>query len=182
MIYCGLDMSITSPGLTIIDGDSIEYYFRYDIPKRKKVDIPSSFHPYPTCDSKDDMYRYIDNANWIMKCINGREAAVVIEGYALGATGRVFNIAENCAVTKYVLHQAGIPIHIYGPGTIKKFATGNGVAKKGLMIHHFEKETSMDLYKIFNKESASSPLSDIADSYFMAQFCKKLYNSQISIS
>jgi hypothetical protein len=173
MIYVGLDMSINSPGLTIIDGDSIEYHFRYDMPKRKKVVLPDNFFAYPICDSKDDMTRYVDNADWIMDKIAGREAVVCIEGYAMAAQGRVFNIAENCAVTKYELYKAGIQTLIQSPGSIKKFATGNGAAKKGLMLYHFQRDTGIDLYAIFGRDTAVSPLTDIADSYFMAKFAQK---------
>ena len=172
MIYVGLDMSITSPGLTVIDGDKIEYHFRYDFPKRKKITLPDNFFPYPTCESKDDMTRYVDNADWIMSVIGDREAVVCIEGYAMAAQGRVFNIAENCAVTKYRLFQKGIKTIIASPATIKKFATGNGTAQKGLMLYHFEHKTGLDLYKFFDRGTAVSPLTDIADSYFMARYAE----------
>lgn len=179
MIYVGLDMSINSPGLTIIDGETIEHHFRFDFPKRKKITLPENFFPKETCDkSQEDMVRYIDNAEWIISCINGREAVVVIEGYAFGATGsRIFNIAENCAVTKYRLFQEKIPVFIYTPGTIKKFATKNGAAKKGLMVDRYEKETGNDLYEIFQKNNPDSPLSDIADSYFMAKYAQTFHRT-----
>ena len=173
MIYVGIDYSIRSPAVCIIDGDKIEHHFRFDYPKRKKVELPENFFPEPTCDSLEDMYRYINNAEWVLKCIGDREAKVVVEGYAFGANGNVFNIGENCAVMKYMLYQRGIKVDTPSPGTIKKFFTGKGNATKEFMVWTFEQKTSIDLYKAFNREALGGPMTDIADAYAMACYCSE---------
>lgn len=174
MIYVGLDMSINSPGLTIFDGDKIEFHFRYDLPKRKKIEIPDNFYPHPTGDkSREQMDRYLDNANWIKSCINGRPGRVVLEGYALASVSSSFaQIIENIMTTKLMMHNEGLEFITPSPNSIKKFATGSGNAGKGLVIHKFEEDTGIDLYKVFQRGTSSSPLSDIADSYFMAKWAR----------
>lgn len=176
MIYVGCDYSITSPAVTIIDGSSVEHYFRFDLPKRKILSFPDSFKFKPIVDKDDAMRRYNENSDWVLECIGGREATVVIEGYAMGVsgTGRVFDLAENCGILKFKLNQAGIKYYTPTPGQIKKFYTGNGAAKKELMVYTFEKKTSNDLYDIFKWESVKSPMSDIADSHAMALYCKEV--------
>lgn len=173
MIFVGIDYSMTSPAVTIIDGDNIEYHFRYNYPKRKKVDLPKCFFPEPTCDSVDDVYRYTNNAEWVMKCIGDRECVVVIEGYSYGSAGQVFNLAENCGILKYILRKNGIKFSTPSPGTIKKFFTGKGNATKEFMTYTFCEKSGHDLYKIFNRESLGGPMADIADSYAMAMYCKQ---------
>ena len=178
MIFVGIDYSINSPGVTIINeaGDT-EYYFRFDEPKRKILELPASFTRSDKCIKTDQMDRYIDNADWVLKCIAGRDATVVIEGYALGASGggRVFDLAENCGILKYKLREAGIKYITPTPGQIKKYYTGRGNAKKEFMVYSYIEKTGLDLHKIFGRETASSPLSDIADSHAMALYCKEHY-------
>ncbi len=176
MIYVGIDYSMNSPAVTIIDGENIEYHFRFDYPKRKKVCLPKCFFPEPTCDSKNDMHKYKNNVDWVMKCIGDRECVVVIEGYSYGSAGQVFNLAENCGILKYVLSQKNIQFSTPSPGTIKKFFTGKGNATKEFMTYTFGIKTGYDLYEIFNRESLGGPMADIADSYAMALYCKQEYD------
>ena len=57
-------------------------------------------------------------------------------------------------------------IIIATPGEVKKFASGNGSAKKDIMIKLFE-TTHPNLYLI-------PKIDDIADSYWMSQYVKSL--------
>lgn len=100
---------------------------------------------------------------------------IAIEGYAYGAKGKVFHIAENTGVLKYRLHQTGIPLEVIPPSAIKKQSAGKGNANKEEMYNAFTKETGVFLQMVISpgKKDIGNPVSDIVDSYFI---CKALYN------
>ena len=58
------------------------------------------------------------------------------------------------------------------PSEIKKFASGNGAAKKDIMIKLFE-TTYPNLYLI-------PKIDDIADSYWMKEYTKSIYTHRYS--
>ena len=91
-----------------------------------------------------------------------------IEGYSYGSKGQaLFQIAENCGILKYQLQERNIPYDIVVPSVVKKFATAKGNADKDMMYEAFNKETKIDLKKLFDTEKVGNPISDIADSYFI---------------
>ncbi len=93
------------------------------------------------------------------------------ENYAYAATGRVFNIGENTGILKYKLFQNHMMFDTVVPGTVKKFATGKGNAKKDQMRDAFVEDTGIELGKI-------KQWSDIADSYWIAKwFYSFLFNN-----
>lgn len=56
---------------------------------------------------------------------------VAVEGYALGTPGgKSFDRAELAGLVKWWLYKQNYPFIIVVPGTLKKFATGNGSADK----------------------------------------------------
>lgn len=59
---------------------------------------------------------------------------VIIEGYAMGGMGRVFDIGELGGVIKLGLLYKKLPVAIIPPSSLKKFATGKGNAKKDDML------------------------------------------------
>jgi Holliday junction resolvasome RuvABC endonuclease subunit len=99
---------------------------------------------------------------------------VAIEGYAYGAKGRVFHIAENTGVLKYKLFQANIPVEVISPSEVKKKATGKGNADKKHMHIAFMQETGYNLATLMtpDKKEVTNPVSDIVDSYYV---CKALF-------
>jgi Holliday junction resolvasome RuvABC endonuclease subunit len=94
---------------------------------------------------------------------------VFIEDYSFGSKGRVFHIAENTGLMKYKLWKRGHPITVIPPSVIKKFATGKGNAKKEQMYEAWKKDVSLRL-TMWEKAKLGSPISDIIDSYYIAQF------------
>lgn len=90
---------------------------------------------------------------------------VYLEGYALGARGKVFSIAENTAILKQRLLQEDIEVHIIPPTVIKKFATGKGNASKDEMKVAFENsEDKLCLEAISHYKH--SPYTDCIDAYW----------------
>ena len=122
-----------------------------------------------------DESRYDSISDWAMDKLTGcREVA--IEGYAYGATGRVFNIAENTGILKYKLYNATIPIEIIPPQAVKKLATGKGNADKKSMHSAWFKETGINLQGAISpkKSVVDSPVSDVVDAYYI---CKCLWKN-----
>lgn len=84
---------------------------------------------------------------------------VVVEGYAMGIRGgRVFDIGELGGVVRLILFRRNIPTFIFPPSSLKQFVTGNGSAKKDLM-----------LLEIFKRWGQSFSNDNIADAYALAR-------------
>ena len=120
-----------------------------------------------------DCQRYSSISDWALEVCSGVDE-VALEGYAMGAKGRVFNIAENTGILKWRLWQATTPIEVIPPSVIKKFATGKGNANKEKMHEAFMEETGVDLIKAMtpSKRKVGNPVSDVVDAYYI---CKYLY-------
>ena len=104
---------------------------------------------------------------------------IFIEGYSFGSKGQgIFQIAENCGILKYRLQEAKIPYETVVPSVVKKGATGKGNADKDMMYESFNKETNIDLKKVFDTDKIGNPLSDIADSYFIQKVGYDNYSRQ----
>ena len=61
----------------------------------------------------------------------------MLEGYSMGAKGRLFDIGEATGIFKYFLSQNSISPLIVAPSSIKKHATGKGNANKFQMLEKF---------------------------------------------
>lgn len=172
---CGIDYSLTSPAITVHDGDKwdvAQCKFYYMVHKAKRLVVTDQFKGtlYPEYDS--DTHRYDNLAYWsrdIMSASNVQSA--FLEGYAFGAVGRVFQIAENAGLLKYNMWKKNIPFQVFPPSEIKKHATGKGNATKEKLYDAFVEETSMDIRQILGITNKNdwNPLSDIVDSYYIAK-------------
>jgi Holliday junction resolvasome RuvABC endonuclease subunit len=95
---------------------------------------------------------------------------IVIEGISYGSMSRtksIFDLAGlNYMVRNYFIEKDNITFWIVPPAEIKKFTTGNGLAKKEAITHLFE--SSHPELKIIPK------IDDIADAYFMACYSNEL--------
>jgi Holliday junction resolvasome RuvABC endonuclease subunit len=122
-----------------------------------------------------DCERYDTISSWAADVCHGC-TQVALEGYAYGAKGRVFHIAENTGILKYKFFQSNIPVEVVSPSEIKKRATGNGNANKNDMHSAFQRETGYDLRKIMtpDKREVTNPVSDVVDAYYV---CKCLYEN-----
>lgn len=176
MIVAGIDYSLSSPAICVHDGNEWNYKnctFYYMIKKEKLMDAEKPFIPsmYPTYDS--DMERYYKLSTWSRDIINKHNCKYVfIEGYAFGAVGRVFQIAENAGLLKYQIWQSGAVMDVFPPTVIKKFGTGKGNANKEKMYDAFFSETGVDIRDrcgIINHNNWN-PVSDIVDSYYIAKY------------
>ena len=179
MIIAGIDYSLTCPAICIYDSDDGDFsysntkiYFRSNLQRfecfAEENLIGVNHGPWST---EED--RYDDIANWAMNIMRPKVEKVYLEGYSYGSTGRVFHIAENTAILKYLMWDNEIEFAIVPPTVIKKFATGKGNANKEKMYESFVSENpGADLRLQCTPRSSNviSPVSDIVDSYYIAKY------------
>ena len=127
--------------------------------------------------TEGDVPRYIELAEWAIAVVAVHHPTLIIlEDYAFGAHGRITQLSENAGTLKVKLHEKfpHIPLRLVAPTTMKKFATGRGIATKDDIWAAFIKREP--LRESWAKQchpkasKISSPVADIADSYFLAHY------------
>jgi hypothetical protein len=127
--------------------------------------------------TEGDVPRYIELAQWVITVVAVHHPTLIIlEDYAFGAHGRITQLSENAGTLKVKLHEKfpHIPLRLVAPTTMKKFATGRGIATKDDIWAAFIKREP--LRESWAKQchpkasKISSPVADIADSYFLAHY------------
>jgi Holliday junction resolvasome RuvABC endonuclease subunit len=161
----GIDYSMTCPCVCI--NDDGDYAYHYLIDKKKYIGkFGNGIYGWSQKLFTSQEQRFDQIAEWAYDLLDPTDI-VTMEDYAMGATGRVFHIAENTGLLKHKMYKAGITFRLTSPRSNKMFATGSGSAKKEQMYAAFVAETGLDLLTIFNTKSVANPVSDIADAYFL---------------
>ena len=173
-----VDYSLRCPAICIFTGNSRRafkyndclFFFLTDTKKYAKTFCRNitgeTFSSY-----SEEAERYDSISGWACDKLAGCNQ-VALEGYAYGAKGRVFHIAENTGILKYKIFQRGMPLDIVEPTKVKKFATGKGNASKQDMFSAFRKETGLDLRTLItpDKSDVSNPVTDIVDAYYICKY------------
>lgn len=181
MIYCGIDYSISSPSLCIYDDSkgklshsSCEYYFCQhnvsDKEQERRLELKmGNIHPARQYKWKDDYHRFFGLADWALSIlIQYRVEVVAMEDYALGAQGKVFNIAECTGILKQMMMLTGIKFYAFPPCYVKKTFSGKGNALKEDMGRAYKNLYGVNISSLFEKDDNwDSPISDIVDSHAM---------------
>ena len=194
----GIDYSLSSPGVCV---NTSEEEFRYEDCKfyyltntkkyvgtfKEKMAFGTSAVEYIGWAHKpysSEPERYNNIANWTIDIIKfqcqlmigtiwEKHPIIQIEDYSFGSTGRVFHIAENLGLLKYKLKiECGWDYTLLAPSVIKKFATDKGNANKELMLGAFQEDTGVNL-EVLLDSSVKSPITDIADAYFICKYEEK---------
>jgi hypothetical protein len=175
MIVAGIDYSLTSPAVCVHEGSEWSYNncsFYYLVRKEAHMNTLSPFYPTMYPSYENDIERFDNLSTWSVEILKAHKVdACFIEGYAFGAVGRVFQIAENAGLLKYKAWKEGIRFDVYPPTVIKKFATTKGNSNKEAMYEAFVGENLVDIRDrigILNSNQWN-PLSDIIDSYYIAK-------------
>ena len=165
----GIDYSLTSPAICVINGENLNFYY---LTSKKKYDGKMSDNIEGQLHDVWDtpMHRFGLISDWVFYVLYEGDYEIYIEGYSYGSKGQgLFQIAENCGILKYRLEQEVLPYKIVVPSVVKKGATDKGNADKDMMYEAFLKETKIDLKKIFDTNKVGNPISDIVDSYYIAK-------------
>lgn len=184
----GIDYSLTSPAMTTFFPESNSYIVHCFSKKqsfvRKCNNIEINCYLLPLFINTYE--KIIFFSDLFISLIKQYNSTVAIEDYSFGSVGKVFHIAENGGFLKVNIWKftKQEPLLI-SPKTIKKFASGSGNASKFLMIECFEKETQIDLYQLLQlnreKNSLTSPITDICDSYFICKYLQQKENLECQI-
>lgn len=176
MICAGIDLSLTSPAVCVNLNDesfgfeSCQFDYLTDNPKRLIASDNINGTLFQTYNSQYERYRNI--SKWIIDILEYYGInKVFIEDYSFASTGRVFNIAENTGILKYLLWNNGISFMTIPPTVIKKMATGKGNANKDLMEQAFLEETNVNVKSILGLSPKQwNPSSDIIDSFYICKY------------
>lgn len=169
----GIDLSYTSPAITVYDFET-DRYDHYFYTTNKKLVSNGQFHCtlQPLWTTQEE--RFDNLSEWAIGVVDGC-SKVWIEGYAFAAKGLVFQIGENTGLLKHKLWKLGIPFETFAPAAIKKIATGKGTANKEKMEEAWNDQVGLDIRKLIGqdvknpKKPPMNPSSDIIDSYFIAK-------------
>lgn len=173
MSVLGIDFSVTCPALCYISGGDSRWWVNYKLHGHPFVDIPDIVWTPSTIDG--DLPRFLELSQWVVDVVKQTTPTlIVLEDYAFAAAGRITQLAENGGILKAALHHAGYEVRVVAPTTMKKFATGNGRADKDMVWAAFvEKEPqAAGWQKLCHPKAVKvgSPMADVADSYFLAQY------------
>lgn len=128
MIFAGIDYSMTCPSIAIgsKEGDQVDFYFRTEKAKfaLSFCDKQFNFHGSLAPIWSSPMERFESNASWALQLlVRNNVQKIFLEGYSYGSkNGRAFEIAENTALLKYMVHSVGIQYEPIAPTTVKAFA------------------------------------------------------------
>lgn len=175
MIIGALDYSISSPGVC-----KFELNENLDIIKKdfltftasKKYEKKSNIIYYNLKkDFKDNIERKLWLKDHIINFLKDTEY-LGIEDYAFSATGKIFDIAEGCGITKSFLYNKGIKLRLYDPPSIKKFATLKGNADKILMEEYYEKNKdkfNLNFLPMVKDKKSNNPKDNVIDAFFIGK-------------
>lgn len=176
----GIDYSMTCPAACRYSDSGTQFWYCHD--SKWDVDLPGLHGVYLgeySSVSKRAAFLAASLLKWVSAHV---EKTVWIEDYAFAATGRVFHIGENTGILKHFLDDASIEYMTVPPTVVKKFATGKGNADKHKMTEAFLRDYPPAVAWITRffpryKEGqilAKSPLSDLADAYWIAKYAHSL--------
>lgn len=177
MFNIGFDYSLSSPAMCISKGDEHVISVLNGVKKYhgvyKQNGITICIGPLPEWSSPQQRYEGI--AQEFISVIDSLPAMhpkrFFLEDYSMGSKGKVFHIAENTEVLKYLIFKIyNQEFETIAPTSLKKFATGKGNAKKGLMADAFQEKTGFLPHLIIGCKVDDSPASDIVDSFFVAKY------------
>jgi Holliday junction resolvasome RuvABC endonuclease subunit len=175
MKIAGLDISLTSPAVVIVELDESLEIVGYDYINfcdTQKYQVHG--HVYPIPEYTNEFERILGKNDFLVKELKKRGVShYAIEGYSYGSKGNnSYNIAENTGYLKMELYKAGLKKREVEPTTNKLFFVGKGSATKEMMIRHYRSMGNpIGLPEVIVSSDASTcPLNDIVDAYSLAMF------------
>lgn len=184
MLHIGIDFSISSPCVCFWNTkqqhlfENCEFFFLHSKRSITKINFPNNIHYSESSELRDNSVRFAENAMALTSEIkkrldNVKKYVIMLEGYSMGAKGRLFDIGEATGIFKLFLSQENIKPLVIAPTQIKKLATGKGNANKFQMLEKFmEINTSLHnsewIDVLTTEKHIQPPLTDLVDSFFIA--------------
>ncbi len=150
MYFIGLDLSLCSTGVAILD----------------ELGEPIYLSRIVSSDLRG-LERLIFIKKQIEEILNDIEIeCIAIEGYSYGSQGRaIFNIGEIGGIVRIMIFERGIKMMIVPPSIVKMFVGAKGNAKKEVVIQAYNDLYSAFFRKCDNDEVDALILSKIAYYY-----------------
>ena len=176
MVKCGLDWSMSSPGLCITTESEILMYGqsvkKKDIGVYNTLNITINVIQIPK-KWNNNSERFSVTAKYFADVM--KEHGVTsfnLEGYSMGSRGSMaYTIGESTGFLKSEMFRNDIGINIISPTTLKKFATGKGNANKELMFESFMlKHQGVEMPPVDCRD-------DIIDAYWLSIYDGAVYES-----
>lgn len=174
----GIDYSYTCPAVCVLTNKLVntpQWFVNYKKTGKPYPDLPNV--EWSTSTTETEVSRYIELATWVLDIVRRTNPElIVLEDYAFGANGRLTQLSENAGTLKVKLfeHYPQIPLRIVAPTTMKKFATGRGIATKDDVWAAFIKRRpdAAPWAALCHPKATriGSPVGDIADAYFLAKY------------
>lgn len=185
MIYAGLDWSMTCPAICIYDSkkpfkfENCTFFFYIDSKKYDKSF--KNIHGFKVQYHDCDQMRYDNISEWAIQILlkHGVSKAC-LEGYSMGSTGRVFNIAENIGLLKHKMWKNKIEFITPAPTSVKRTFSGKGNSNKNAMYDALVgKGLETDLEELLSSKKCDSPIADIVDSFAMVDYMLNHIDSKV---
>lgn len=168
----GVDYSILSPAITILN-NGITTVCVGDYENTIVNNYSFIFNKVITQETSIKTYDWMGN---VFSYYVNENDNVFLESYAYSRQPcRMMQLAECTGIFKNKIWD----FHTFTPQQIKKFATGKGNAQKIDMIDAFREQTGIDLFdllKMKKTKTLKAPITDIADSFWIAQLGKSVLN------
>lgn len=169
-MWAGIDYSMTCPSITVGTSNDFSKCKTFYYIDHKKLVGKFKYNIYGTKSFpyEHEIERYDNIAQWALTVLKQYKVTeVCLEGYAMRAVGKVFNISENTALLKYHMWKNNIQYYTPAPTAVKKEFSGKGNSNKIGMHDAFVDKTGIDVGAFMGKTPDKSPVSDIVDSYAM---------------
>ena len=192
MIKVGVDFSISSPCICFWNSnkkhlfENCEFFFLSSRPSISKIAFPANVTHAISSFSKNNSIRFSENAGLLVEQIkkrldNSEKSVIMLEGYSMGAKGRLFDIGEATGIFKLYLNNEGYQPVIVAPTSVKKLAVGKGNANKWQMFDKFMEinkglENSSWIELLKTDKQLLAPLPDIVDAYHIANSLTVTYD------
>lgn len=152
-MFVGMDPSYNGFAIVVLDKDA-------NIIEQKLFGSSSDKETEDRLIELEEEFKFIPN----IICLH----SVCIEGPSYASNGAfILQMGALHFMIRLMLKKRGVDYKIIAPGTLKKFVTGDGRAKKDLM-----------LLKVYKKWGVEFDNDNLADAYGLARFALENYNNE----
>lgn len=158
MRILGIDPSLNATALILlVDGVVVKKFAITN--KFKDVDTQDTHISSFNMKKINNLDRLILIREYVKNVINNTSPdAIAIEDYALGSKFATINTGEIGGILRLIAYESNIPLRLYAPTKVKKFATGSGAAPKSSVCVSVFKTWSQDFteYKELGEDFADA--------------------------
>jgi crossover junction endodeoxyribonuclease RuvC len=145
MFFLGVDQSLTSPGLALVDGETGQLHAVRNL-KNKLRGVERLAY------IREELVKFLTDQKPVF---------AALEGYSIRSVNRPFDLGEVGGLVRLALYDASIPFIVVAPTQLKKFVTGDGDASKEKVQEWLRKKWNVDLSQ-----------DDQADAFGLAQVAR----------